>query len=137
MNFEVTKSATEHSKNLRIEVFVEEQGFEEEFDEIDDLAFHIVCFEGKTAVATGRTFKKDDNIYKVGRVAVKKDFRGKNYGLKVMQKIEEVAKEQGALKTVLSSQYHAKEFYEKCGYTIIGEPYLEENVKHIYMERIL
>ncbi len=137
MEFKISKGVTEDSKQLRIEVFVDEQGFEEEFDDIDDIAFHIVCHQDNIAVATGRTFKKDDTTYKIGRVAVKKDYRGKDFGLNVMKKVEETAKQQGATKTALSSQYHAKDFYIKCGYEIVGEPYLEENVKHIYMEKSL
>lgn len=137
MDFKLTNHLPEDAKQLRIEIFVDEQGFEEEFDEIDDISIHVVCYKNNLPIATGRTFKKDDNTYKIGRIAVKKEFRGQNLGFEIIKKIEEVVLEQGALKTALSSQYQAFGFYEKCGYKIVGEPYLEENAKHIYMEKTL
>lgn len=137
MEFIVSQGVTEDSRNIRMEVFVDEQGFEEEFDDIDDIAFHVVLYKDNIAIATGRTFPKDDNVYKFGRIAVKKAYRGQNFGMKIVEKLEEVVRTQGAKTAVLSSQYHAKDFYEKCGYTVVGEPYLEENVKHIFMEKNL
>lgn len=137
MEFKVTKALNEDARAIRVEVFVDEQGFLEEFDEIDDRAFHIVLYKDKKAVATGRIFEKYNKIYKFGRIAVKKDFRQQNFGRKIMHKLEQVAKENGAIKIELSSQYHAKEFYEKCGYTVVGDVYLEENSPHIMMEKVL
>jgi predicted GNAT family N-acyltransferase len=38
----------QEAKNIRIEVFMKEQGFENEFDDIDTISHHIVVFdEGK------------------------------------------------------------------------------------------
>lgn len=135
MQFVVTKSVPLDAKNLRIEIFVEEQGFLEEFDEIDDYASHIVMYLDKKPVATGRIFIKEDKAYKIGRVAVKKEHRGQGLGTKVMQKLEEIAKDEKAEIIMLSSQYHAKKFYENCGYKVDGEPYLEDGAKHILMKK--
>ncbi|MFI3225995.1 MAG: GNAT family N-acetyltransferase [Clostridia bacterium] len=135
MEFIVAKNVTEDSKNIRLEVFVDEQGFDEEFDDIDDRAFHVILYIDGLAVATGRTFEKSQDIYKFGRIAVRKDCRGQGFGVEIVQKLEQVALEQNAKKVVLSSQYHAKDFYEKCGFSVVGEPYLEEGAKHIFMEK--
>lgn len=137
MEFIVTKGVTQDSRDIRITVFVDEQGFDEEFDELDDRSFHVVLYVDGKSVATGRTFEKAQGIYKFGRIAVRKDQRGHNYGAKIMEKLEEVVRQQGAIKSVLSSQYQAKGFYEKCGYITVGEPYLEEGAKHIFMEKKL
>lgn len=137
MNFIVTKGVPDDARNLRMKVFVEEQGFVEEFDEIDDKAHHIVMYIDEKAVATGRIFVKEGRIYKIGRVAVEKKQRNKGYGIKIMNELEKVAKTEKAEKILISSQYHARKFYENCGYVEQGSPYLEENVKHILMQKII
>lgn len=35
----------QEAKNIRIEVFMKEQGFENEFDDIDTISHHIVVFD--------------------------------------------------------------------------------------------
>ena len=48
MKFRIyTAGLPEEAKKIRLEVFVKEQGFEEEFDSVDDTAAHIVLFDGK------------------------------------------------------------------------------------------
>ena len=43
----------QEAKNIRIEVFMKEQGFENEFDDIDTISHHIVVFdEGKPGSLT-------------------------------------------------------------------------------------
>ena len=44
----------QEARNIRIEVFVKEQGFEYEFDSFDEQATHILAFDNDKAVATCR-----------------------------------------------------------------------------------
>ena len=46
------QSLTEDAKRIREEVFVEEQGFQQEFDETDSDAHHLVWYEAGEAAAT-------------------------------------------------------------------------------------
>lgn len=64
------------AKNIREEVFVREQGFTEEFDEIDAKAVHILLFFGQKAVGTCRFFQSGGS-WLIGRVAVLRAFRAK------------------------------------------------------------
>ena len=66
---------------IRQAVFVEEQGFNEEFDSIDNNAVHLVLFDGNTPAATCRFFKdKEPGTYIIGRIAVMRTHRGKDFG---------------------------------------------------------
>lgn len=56
----------EDAAAVRKQVFVVEQGFEEEFDEIDSLAWHVVLYDGDKPIATGRTFLRDGQFI-IGR----------------------------------------------------------------------
>ena len=57
MTFKCYDRLPEEAKAIRTAVFVGEQGFETEFDDIDDVARHIVMYDGERAVATCRYYK--------------------------------------------------------------------------------
>lgn len=123
---------------IRQEVFVEEQGFHNEFDDIDPIAVHLLVLEGENPVAVGRTFPDETGkIWHLGRICVRKPWRGCHLGRKVMEELEAAAKERGAEKLVLSAQVQAKGFYEKLGYHPYGEEYLDEFCPHIAMEKTI
>ena len=111
---------------------MEEQGFEYEFDDIDETALHLVLYdENDNPCATGRLFF--DDCMKIGRIAVMKEYRGQSLGSEVIAILEEKALESGAHHIELSAQIQAKDFYKKLGYTEIGEIYKEEFCPHIKM----
>ena len=45
MEIKIYNQLPDEAKEIRLEVFVKEQGFEEEFDDIDETAAHIVLFD--------------------------------------------------------------------------------------------
>lgn len=47
----------EDEKHIREIVFIDEQGFENEFDNTDKTAYHVVAYENEKAVACARFFK--------------------------------------------------------------------------------
>lgn len=122
---------------IRTAVFVEEQEFEKEFDEIDPIAWHVVIWDGIQAVATGRIFSNKDGSYTIGRVAVLKNYRGTGVGSTVIQSLESKARELRAPSIHLSAQLQAVGFYQKMGYHPEGKEYLDEFCPHISMVKIL
>ncbi len=124
-------------RSIREIVFVEEQGFKDEFDDvaIDNISFHLLLYiEGKP-VATGRLYQKDpfQSIYIIGRLAVLSDYRNLNLGSIVLTSLEEKAKQCGATSIELSAQCRVQGFYEKHGYRTIGKSYLDGDCSHILM----
>lgn len=124
--------------NIRRKVFIEEQGVseEEEFDEYDDLAVHALVFDVNNEnrpVATGRVYH-DGNSYRIGRIAVLKEERGKDYGDFVVRLLINKAFLSGAEEVVISAQTKAVPFYEKIGFKPYGESYLEAGIEHIMMK---
>ncbi|MGN1134158.1 MAG: GNAT family N-acetyltransferase [Oscillospiraceae bacterium] len=120
------------AKIIRKAVFIDEQGFVNEFDGIDSQAVHAVVFVDDKPAATGRLFK-DDSGWHIGRVAVMKEYRHLHLGSKIMQTLEAYAKKLGAVEITLSAQERAKDFYEKIGYENMGNPHLDEGCPHITM----
>lgn len=132
------KSLTEDAKQIREEVFVEEQGFQQEFDETDSDAVHLVWYEAGEAAATCRYYAGDkEGIYWLGRLAVRKRFRSRHIGEKILSAAEGEIGRRGGTAIHLSSQVRAKEFYVKCGYHAIGEEYMDEYCPHIEMKKEL
>lgn len=138
MKIKIQKGLPEDGLRIRETVFVREQGFTDEVDEADAAAFHLVLYnEEGEPVATGRVFPGDDRAYMIGRLAVLKEYRGLGLGQLSLEALERKALEEGAERTVLSSQCHAMGFYEKCGYTGSGDIYYEQACPHIHMEKPL
>ena len=132
INFKVTNNLTEEEKMIRETVFIDEQNFKTEFDEIDDIATHIVMYLDNQPVGCCRLYKQD-NEYHIGRIAVLKPYRGKGYGEKILLEAEKVAKKMGADSISLSAQVRVSGFYEKLGYKKYGEIYFDEYCEHIAM----
>ncbi len=126
------------ARAIREEVFMREQGFREEFDKADGYAECMVLYDGETPAATGRLYPLDTpGEYLLGRIAVRRAYRGRQLGAQVVAILEARAREHGARQTVISAQCRARGFYEKQGYHAEGEPYFEEFCPHIRMKKSL
>ena len=125
---------------IRREVFMKEQGYENEFDEVDDFCGYVVLYDGEQAVATGRFYPDPhrSGITVLGRIAVLKDRRGQNLGRKVMEELEKAALFKGASRLALTAQEYAVPFYEKCGFSLSDDEILyDEGNPHRRMEKNL
>lgn len=123
---------------IRDEVFVKEQGFKNEYDEVDKIAKHMVFYDGDIPIATCRYYSKiKNNEYIIGRIAIIKPYRGRNIGSYILQTLDTIISSEGGKKISLSAQLRIKEFYEKNGYIAIGKPYYDEHIEHIHMEKCL
>lgn len=127
------------AKDIRTQVFKEEQGFLCDFDEIDAKALHVVIYLYGVAAATGRAFpeERDPTVWHLGRIAVRKIYRGQGLGLAVVRALESAAEKEGGRTLELSAQTQAQRFYEKAGYTAQGGVYKEEHCPHIKMVKRL
>jgi predicted GNAT family N-acyltransferase len=140
LRFNIVKGLenTSIAKAIRLAVFVDEQGFEDEFDQIDDIAWHIEVWDQGLPIAVGRMFESDHpGIYTIGRIAVIKEYRQKNVGKAVMEALENHARQLMAIAIELSAQCSAEGFYEKLGYIRQGEVYLDQFCPHIKMVKNL
>ena len=138
-NIIITKGLQKDGAYIREEVFMKEQGFENEFDDIDERAYHTVLYVDGAPAANGRLFTDDPErkIWTVGRIAVLKEMRKLHLASDIMQILEEQCKAVGGERIQLSAQCQAQPFYEKCGYSASGEVYMDEHCPHIHMEKVL
>ena len=122
------------TKGIREDVFITEQGIdaEAEFDRADEISTHLVVYDRERAVATGRFYIEDGCGY-LGRIAVLRECRKHGYGAVVVTEMMRRALDEGAERLEIHAQLHAVPFYEKCGFTAIGEAYMLDGLMHLTM----
>jgi len=127
------KQLFDEACKIRIKVFVDEQKVthEEEFDGLDDDAVHYLAYFNEQVAGTGR-YRLINNVYKLERFAVSKDFRGKNVGANILKAmLKDILP---TSKTIyLNSQVSAQDFYKKYGFEKEGERFIEANIEHYKM----
>jgi predicted GNAT family N-acyltransferase len=123
---------------LRHEVFVVEQQVpvEEEIDEHDDGALHLVAVDAGLVVATCRVVM-DGATAKLGRVAVAASARRRGLASRLLDESEAHARALGARRIALAAQTGALGLYERAGYTPYGERFLDAGIEHLMMEKAL
>lgn len=139
MKISIYESFPDCAKAIRETVFQKEQGFQNEFDEIDHTATHLVLFnEEELPIATCRVFWNETmNAYALGRLAVIKNCRGQNIGSAIVSEAEKCVREKGGQAIVLHSQCQAAGFYKKLGYQEFGGIEDDEGCPHIWMKKLL
>ena len=125
----------EGARLVRDCVFVQEQGYapEDEFDEMDFYAWHALVMEDDEPVATGRIYLWD-GAYTIGRVCVRKEYRGRHLGDLIMRLLLDRAQQAGAPAVRLRAQLYAVPFYEQYGFAVVGEPSRQEGERTDHVE---
>ncbi|MCU0902888.1 MAG: GNAT family N-acetyltransferase [Tabrizicola sp.] len=124
---------------LRRVVFIEEQGVPEadEVDGLDGRAIHLLAWDGECPVGTARLLVKGE-VGKIGRVCVLPEARGLGLGAALIREALVVLQGQpGVIEAYLGSQSQATGFYEKLGFVVEGDEFLDAGIPHRHMRRAL
>jgi predicted GNAT family N-acyltransferase len=124
--------------DLRRAVFVEEQGVppEMEVDDEDKDAVHLVATIGERVVATLRITPMG-NADRIGRVAVRREFRRKRIASRLVERAAQLIAEKGWREIVLHAQLQTVDFYRRLGYCEEGEVEMDAGIPHIWMRKRL
>jgi predicted GNAT family N-acyltransferase len=134
----ISKILSPQGAKLRKKVFMDEQGFSYEFDEIDQNAWHLVLYENGMCIGVCRLFDaEEESTMHSGRIAVEKNFRKKGVGKDILKAAEYFARTKNKTCMVLDAQCRAKDFYEKAGYKAFGSIHDDEGCPHISMKKII
>jgi len=128
-----------HCSAIRMVVFVEEQQVppEEELDDLDAVAVHLLALVDGEPVGTGRLIVEDGRTARIGRMAVLRSHRGEGIGSAILIRLMELARERGVGTVTLAGQLHAIPFYEKHGFRAHGQVFLDAGIEHRSMDRQL
>ena len=131
---ELTSSELYEVLKARAEIFVVEQNVAyQDLDGIDYDSLHCFFVDDGKVVAYLRAFRLDASTIKLGRVLTLT--HGKGLGRELMQNAIEAVKENFEFEKILiSAQKYAIGFYEKFGFKVTSEVYLEDDIEHVRME---
>ena len=123
--------------NLRSEVFIVEQNCAyQDVDNTDKVSKHLLVMEAETLAAYARIIPPGISYKQasIGRVVVKKTFRGKDLGKILMKEcLNQMALLYPKQEIVISAQSYLLKFYTELGFKAEGEGYLEDNIPHTKM----
>lgn len=122
------------AEEIRREVFIEEQNCpeEEEFDSFDKDALHLVIYLDEKPAATGRIWH-DGKGFRIGRIAVKKEYRGQKLGDLAVRLLLYKSFNSGADTVNINAQTYIMPLYEKFGFKAHGEEFMEAGRPHYAM----
>jgi predicted GNAT family N-acyltransferase len=120
---------------VRRKVFIVEQQVpeEEEWDEDDLVAVHVLATRKREPVGTGRLTPAG----KIGRMAVLSEVRSRGVGRRILDMLVREASHRGMIELHLNAQVQAVPFYEKAGFKAEGAVFLEAGIPHRRMRRAL
>ncbi|MBO7403152.1 MAG: GNAT family N-acetyltransferase [Lachnospiraceae bacterium] len=124
----------------RAEIFVVEQNcVYQDLDCKDNDAIHVFSMNDEGRVtACLRVFWKDKEagVAQIGRVVTLT--HGTGLGGRLLHRGVELAKKDfGAKKIYLEAQQYASGYYAKEGFEVVSEPFLEDGIPHVQMEKVL
>ncbi len=119
---------------LREAVFQKELGFRKELerDGYDSLAIHAIAYENQVPVATGRILF-DGEIYRISRVAVGSEYRGKGYGDFIVRMLVNKALLSGAKEIYTSTLLTGQKMFQAIGFEVCGEAYENGGLTYLPM----
>lgn len=120
---------------VRAEVFVVEQTcVYQDLDGIDKESLHAFYEEDGEICAYVRIFEKKDesHVAQLGRLLTTR--RGEGLGWKILQAgLMAAMNDLGYKNIYIEAQCYAVPFYEKAGFTVTSEEFLEDGIPHVEM----
>ncbi|MBC6309527.1 GNAT family N-acetyltransferase [Listeria sp. FSL L7-1582] len=135
------KKGKQDAFDIRNEVFVLEQKVDpalewDEFDALDSTVMFVDYDEDGTALATGR-FRALPAYGKVERICARKIARKIGSGRRIIEAIEQEARIQNVTLLKLGAQTTAIPFYEKLGYEVCSDIFMDAGIEHKDMQKKL
>ncbi|MCZ6579335.1 MAG: GNAT family N-acetyltransferase [Gammaproteobacteria bacterium] len=120
---------------LRTRVFVGEQKVlaSLELDGLDADCLHVKALNGSACIGTGRLLP--DGY--IGRMCVASEFRNQGIGTLMLENLIQQAETAGHAQVMLNSQSYAIPFYQKNGFVIDSDEFIEAGIPHRHMVRYL
>ena len=117
----------------RSQVFLLEQNIIcQDMDGVDCESLHCFLWEDGCVIACLRAYYVNEDTVKIGRVLTLT--HGQGHGRILMNESLRQIKEKMPCKNIIvSSQTQARGYYERCGFKVISDEYIEEGIPHVKM----
>lgn len=98
---------------------------------------HFGAFDGEALVATLLLITLDAETVKMRQVAVDPSRQGNGIGAGLVRFAEAAARALGFRQLVANARGTAVPFYQRLGYTVEGDPFLEQTIPHQRVSKAL
>ena len=95
----------------------------------------IAAFDEDEMLGCCMLIKIDNQTLQLRQMAVNNNLQGKGIGASIMAFAENISRDRGYKKLIMHARDTAIGFYEKFGYKVIGDGFLELNIPHHIMEK--
>lgn len=135
-----TQEDIQKSIDIRHEVFVIGQNVPidievDEFDKEGSGCIHFLIFDDEQTVGTFRVIVDDNMEAKLQRFCVLEKYRGQGFGTLAIEFLEGFAAGQGIKRINFDAQCTARSFYERLGYSVISDEFIEAGMLHVKMTK--
>lgn len=97
----------------------------------------IAAFEDDVMLGCCMLVEEDKTTVRLRQMAVINDLQGKGIGRALMNFAENIARDRGFKKISMHARKNVVGFYEKMGYKITGNEFVEITILHFTMEKEL
>ena len=117
---------------LREEIFVKGQNvpLERDVDGDDDKCNHVLMYYNSEPIGVMRLYSLGNDKMKLQRVGVLSKYRGLKLGEKMMKFVLDELIKSGVKAFILGSQCTVIGFYEKLGFKVYGDVYIDAGIEH-------
>ncbi len=124
---------------LRNRILREPLGLEFSIDELAEeiTQIHIGAYHENNLIGVLVLKPITEQLVQMRQVAVDEGFRANGIGKELVIFSEEYSKNLGYKKIILHARDTAIKFYDKLGYKKVGEEFIEVNIPHLEMEKII
>lgn len=96
---------------------------------------HIASFEDDDLLGCCMLTKIDQHTLQLRQMAVKANLQRKGIGESIMSFAENIGRDKGYRRIIMHARDTAIGFYEKFGYKVKGDQFIEVNLPHHMMEK--
>ncbi len=117
----------------RAEIFVVEQNcVYQDLDDKDYESLHVFYEENGKVAAYLRAFYRNDSVVQIGRVLTLK--HGTGLGGKLLKEgIAQIKEKMNPRQLYIEAQCYAAGYYEREGFRVCSEEFLEDGIPHVQM----
>jgi GNAT superfamily N-acetyltransferase len=112
-------------------------GFTQEELESEKDSMLIAAFEDDDILGCCMLVEEKEDKLRLRQMAVLHDLQGKGIGRALMNFAENLARDRGYKKLCMHARKNAVGFYEKMGYKVLGDEFIEITIPHLVMEKNL
>lgn len=95
-----------------------------EIDELEDDCVHVIAKDDNTVVGIGRLQINSTTEAQIRYMAVEEKYEAQGVGKKIVEALEQRARQQQRYSMMLDAREPAVGFYEKLGYAVTKQSYL-------------